>query len=144
MQLYLCQTSLPWITSSVMLWALVRLGNCWWLSTVRARNARVASPVHQSAKSRPPFRVMAARACAAQRSYAYPLVVLEGDGHGVEEGDRHGGNDNPAHDAKRSDERLSVHGARECSAGLRGKATSLPQSGAAQRCSALDGAQDAR
>src|SRR5690606_13100831 len=50
MQLYLCHTSLPWVTSGVMFSALVRSGNWRWLSRVSPRNTTAAAMVAPQAK----------------------------------------------------------------------------------------------
>src|SRR5690606_2134481 len=52
MQLYLCQTSLPWVTSGVMSCALVSSPKRMWLWMVRPMKATAATPVATMANMR--------------------------------------------------------------------------------------------
>jgi hypothetical protein len=50
MQLFLCQTSLPRVTSGVMFCAFVSLGNCRWLSIVSPTKTSAVTRVEPIAK----------------------------------------------------------------------------------------------
>src|SRR3989337_785522 len=87
MQLYLCQTSLPWVTAGVMLCALVSLGNCRWLSMVNAMNTSVAMAVDARAKMRVCFLFM----CLRLRLDADSCPVLDPDDVHIDDACSHQG-----------------------------------------------------
>src|SRR5690606_2743769 len=83
MQLYLCQTSLPWVTSGVMSCALVSSPKRMWLWMVRTRKATAARPVATMAKIRDCRLFMPPPSDTDRRP------VHDGGVAGIENGDRH-------------------------------------------------------